>query len=111
MTRLGEVIMSRELDGADGKKVKVEVGRPVLYAEGETDCYVPFRIGDGPVMEVGGVDGFHAMIMALGLIGDMAKLDGLTFLGTQGFPVTTPEEGMLVITYRRASMTVLESTT
>lgn len=99
--RLGEVIMSRELERADGTKVVVEIGRPALFAAGESDHYVPFRIDGGPVMEAGGADSVQAMLFALGMIGDLLQAEGVTFLGGDpGFPVTTPEEGAYVATLR-----------
>ncbi len=113
MFELGEVILTRELEH-DGKKVLVRVGRPVPVADGETDCYVPFRInglGDDQVYMAGGVDSIQAMLFALAMIGDLLKSEqGLTFLGMEpGFPVTEPEEGMYVATYRQLmDMSLLE---
>ncbi len=92
--------MTREMDRPDGTKVRVEVGRPRPFVEGETDSCVPFRIGNGPVLEAGGVDGVQAMVIALGMIGDLAKSDGLTFLGTGGFPVTVPADDAYVSVHR-----------
>ncbi len=100
MFDLGEVIMTRELE-RDGKTVLVEIGRPVPFSKGATDCYVPFRIGDDEVKMAGGVDSVQAMLFALAMIGDMLKGEQVTFLGMEpGFPVTEPEEGMYVATLR-----------
>lgn len=98
---LGDVILTRELE-RDGTRVLVQIGRPMPFAAGESDHYVPFRIGDGPVMIAAGIDGVQALIFALAMIGDLLKGEGMTFIGSTdpGFPVTVPEEGMYVATLR-----------
>lgn len=106
--KLGQVIMTRVLE-RDGKDILVEIGLPVPFAEGETDCYVPFRIGDDNVHMAGGVDSVQAMIFALAMIGDLLKADGLdTF---PGFPVTEPADKLYVCTYRQPTdVSLLEAT-
>lgn len=112
---LGEIIMTRELERGDAI-VRVRVGKPMPFAEGETDCYVPFRIdglGDDRVLIAGGVDGVQAMLFALAMIGDLLKNEQVTFLGMEpGFPITAPEDGAYVSTFRQpVDMSLLEETT
>lgn len=113
---LGEVILTRELE-RDGVKSLVKIGRPVPLVEGQSDCYVPFRIdsldGEGEVLTAAGADGVQAMLFALAMIGDLLEGEGLTFLGGEpGFPITVPEEGMYVSTLRLpADMSLLKGST
>ena len=110
---LGEVILTRTLERGD-KTVLVEIGQPVPFAQGESDCYVPFRIeglDDDEVKMAAGVDSVQAMLFALAMIGDLLHTEqGVTFLGMEaGFPVTEPEEGMFVATYQAPmDMSLLE---
>ncbi len=106
MSDLGDVILTREL-ARYGKKVLVQVGRPVPFASGKSDCYVPFRIDglddEAQVLSAAGIDGVQALLLALGMIGDRLRIEqGLTFLDSTelGFPATAPEGGRYVAIYR-----------
>lgn len=99
VNNLGKVIMTRVLERGR-PTVLVEIGRPMPFADGGSGGHVPFRVGDGRVLQAGGVDGVQAMLFALAIIGDLARSDGLTFLGTQAFPTTVREEGVFVSVYR-----------
>lgn len=106
---MSEVVLTRRLD-RNGEPVTVQVGRPVLFEEEGSDCYVPYRIeglGGKPfIFMAGGVDDVQAMTLALTMIGDkLAQEEGLTFLGDAnlGFPTSSVEPGSLLAIMRTAT--------
>jgi hypothetical protein len=68
---LGEVMMSRELNGADGTVITVLIGKPQPFPDG-ADYFCPWQIvgaGSEKVHRAGGVDSVQAVILALQMIG------------------------------------------
>lgn len=69
---LGQIIAIRMLHVADGpKNIKVRIGRPKRFPDGE-DYYCPYQIigtGNEKVQHAAGIDGVQALVLTLEKIG------------------------------------------
>jgi len=95
---VGQILASRVLDLKDGRVVKVVMGMPQRFPDGNDDYFCAFRItgmGDERIRYGAGVDPFQAVWLTLQMIGsflytsDESKGGTLTWLGQSnlGFPV------------------------